>query len=88
MLSPGMVKTEFILKATNDAKVAQQVYSALPVMQPDDMASAILHIISSPPHVEVQYFVCSGKVQGYFAILVGYERMIHSHNSTITKKCL
>ncbi|KAB7508038.1 Dehydrogenase/reductase SDR family member 11 [Armadillidium nasatum] len=53
-ISPGFVETEFFTRmfSSNEEK-AQEIYKSRMFLQPEDIANSVLHIISSPPHVEI-----------------------------------
>ncbi|KAB7508039.1 putative oxidoreductase [Armadillidium nasatum] len=52
-LSPGMVETQFAFRAFKDEEKAKNLYSFCEPLKPEDISSSILHIISSPAHIEV-----------------------------------
>ena len=52
-ISPGFVETEFAEKYSGSREQAQQIYSQFPVLQPQDIASAVGYILSQPDHVQV-----------------------------------
>lgn len=52
-ISPGFVETEFAEKYSGSVDQAQQVYGQFPVLQPQDIASAISYVLSQPEHVQV-----------------------------------
>ncbi|MEM1254343.1 MAG: SDR family NAD(P)-dependent oxidoreductase [Cyanobacteria bacterium P01_H01_bin.21] len=52
-ISPGFVETEFAEKYSGSREQAQQVYSQFPVLQPQDIASAVGYVLSQPDHVQV-----------------------------------
>jgi NADP-dependent 3-hydroxy acid dehydrogenase YdfG len=52
-VSPGYVQTEFAEHYHRSAEVAAKTYGRFPVIQPDDVASTIRHVLSLPPHVQV-----------------------------------
>lgn len=49
---PGFVETEFVQRQFNQAR-AEEVYSAIECLKPDDITEAILYMLDAPPHVEV-----------------------------------
>ena len=53
MISPGLVETEFHEKAWRDGAVARELYSKINALQPADLAQAVLYMLSTPPHVQV-----------------------------------
>jgi NADP-dependent 3-hydroxy acid dehydrogenase YdfG len=52
-ISPGFVETEFAEKATGSKKLAQETYARYPVIQPDEIADAVVYALSRPPHVQL-----------------------------------
>lgn len=48
-ISPGVVETQFI----SDPNRARETYSKFKCLQPEDVAQAVLWILSSPDHVDV-----------------------------------
>jgi len=52
-ISPGFVETEFAEKYTQSAEQARETYSQFPVLQPQDVAEAVLYVLSQPDHVQV-----------------------------------
>jgi len=52
-ISPGFTETEFAEKYHNDADKAQQVYSRFPVLQAEDIANAVIYVLSQPEYVQV-----------------------------------
>ncbi len=53
-VSPGAVNTEFsTVRFKGDHERAQQVYDGYEPLQAKDIAASILHIIKSPPHVNI-----------------------------------
>lgn len=51
-ISPGMVSTEFHQKAGREAGAAS-FYGEYKVLEPQDIADAMLYVLSTPPHVQV-----------------------------------
>lgn len=51
-ICPGIVETEFAQRYMGTQKAAE-VYSALTCLQPEDIRDAILYMLDTPPHVEV-----------------------------------
>ena len=51
-ISPGMVETEFDV-VRNFGTDNQEAYSKFKCLQPDDVAQAVLWVISAPDHVDV-----------------------------------
>lgn len=52
-ISPGFVQTEFAEKYHQSAAKAAEIYSQYPVLQPDDIATAVAYILQQPDHVQV-----------------------------------
>lgn len=53
-ISPGFVDTEFASVFNHgDPAAAQRTYGRYPVLQPDDVASAVHYVVSAPAHVQV-----------------------------------
>ncbi len=52
-VSPGFVQTEFAEVHARDPAAAAETYGRYPVLQPGDIATAVLHVLKAPPHVEV-----------------------------------
>lgn len=53
-IAPGMVETEFsIVRYHGDKQKADDVYNGLTPLYADDVAEAILFIITRPPHVNI-----------------------------------
>ncbi|XP_046412390.1 farnesol dehydrogenase-like [Neodiprion virginianus] len=51
-ISPGLIRTEFLAVATTEA-VAEAVYSQRPILDPEDVANAIVYALGTPPHLQV-----------------------------------
>ncbi|KAB7498683.1 Dehydrogenase/reductase SDR family member 11 [Armadillidium nasatum] len=51
-VSPGLVSTQFAYRALKDENKAKQLYSSIETLKPEDVASSVVHVIISPPHVE------------------------------------
>ena len=51
-LSPGTVETEMAYKALGP-EAAKSIYSSIRCLQPNDIADAVLYVLSTPPHVQV-----------------------------------
>ncbi|NEP16206.1 MAG: SDR family NAD(P)-dependent oxidoreductase [Leptolyngbya sp. SIO4C1] len=52
-ISPGYVETEFAEKYHQSADQAKAVYARFPVLQPADIANAVVYAISQPDYVQV-----------------------------------
>ncbi|CAL4141828.1 unnamed protein product, partial [Meganyctiphanes norvegica] len=52
-ISPGLVATEFLAQMINDGAAAKKMYESVPCLEAKDVASSVLHILSSPVHVQV-----------------------------------
>ena len=52
-ISPGYVETEFAENYHGDADKAQEVYSRFPVLQPEDIANAVVYALEQPEYVQV-----------------------------------
>jgi NADP-dependent 3-hydroxy acid dehydrogenase YdfG len=52
-ISPGFVETEFAQTYHGDPEVARRIYDAYPMVQPEDIARTVLHVLSLPEHVQV-----------------------------------
>jgi NADP-dependent 3-hydroxy acid dehydrogenase YdfG len=52
-VSPGLVETEFHAHYFGSEEAAQRSYGRFPVLQPDDVARTIRHLLAQPPHVQI-----------------------------------
>ncbi|KAI4454440.1 dehydrogenase/reductase sdr family member 11 [Holotrichia oblita] len=52
-ISPGPVDTEFI-KTEKAAEEFTELFEAMPKLEADDVADAVIYVLSTPPHVQVQ----------------------------------
>lgn len=53
-ISPGFVETEFqFVQSYGDQPSADELYSKFKCLQPEDVAQAIVWLLSSPDHVDV-----------------------------------
>lgn len=52
-ISPGFVETEFAAHFHGSAAKAAETYGRYPVLQPADIARAVLFLLSQPEHVQV-----------------------------------
>jgi len=51
-ISPGMVETEFLPRMLKDPN-ATEMYKVWTPLQAKDIAETLLHVLSAPPHVEI-----------------------------------
>ncbi|XP_072041108.1 dehydrogenase/reductase SDR family member 11-like [Amphiura filiformis] len=51
-ISPGLIKTEFPLRALGQ-EAAQALYTKRPSLEVDDVVNAVIYTIQAPPHVQV-----------------------------------
>nr|CAD7586851.1 unnamed protein product [Timema genevievae] len=52
-LSPGTVKTEIMYRDNTTTVNADQVYSKHPYLVSEDVADALVYVLSTPPHVQI-----------------------------------
>jgi NADP-dependent 3-hydroxy acid dehydrogenase YdfG len=52
-VSPGFVETEFAEVFHGSADAAEQTYGRYKVLQPEDVASAVLYALEAPAHVDI-----------------------------------
>ena len=52
-ISPGFVETEFAEVYHGDAEKAKETYSQYRVLDPQDIASTVLHMLQLPKHVQI-----------------------------------
>jgi 3-hydroxy acid dehydrogenase/malonic semialdehyde reductase len=53
-INPGMVETEFSeVRFKGDSQRAANVYKGLQALKPEDVADAIVYMVSCPPHVNI-----------------------------------
>jgi NADP-dependent 3-hydroxy acid dehydrogenase YdfG len=52
-ISPGFTETEFAEKYHNSPDIAQDIYSRFPVLQPEDVANAVVYVLEQPEYVQV-----------------------------------
>ncbi|KAG7169337.1 dehydrogenase/reductase SDR family member 11-like [Homarus americanus] len=52
-ISPGVVKTEFLSRMMKDKEKAQGVFTNKKCLQAEDIVSTVVHVLSTPPHVEI-----------------------------------
>ncbi|KAB7506260.1 Dehydrogenase/reductase SDR family member 11 [Armadillidium nasatum] len=53
IICPGAVVTEFGTRMYNDEEKGNELFTAFKCLQAEDIARSVLHIISSPAHVEI-----------------------------------
>ncbi|XP_011051250.1 PREDICTED: dehydrogenase/reductase SDR family member 11 isoform X1 [Acromyrmex echinatior] len=51
-ISPGLVATEFM---ASYSVFSPETMAAMPVLNPDDVAAAVIYVLSNPPHVLVRH---------------------------------
>ncbi|XP_072041943.1 dehydrogenase/reductase SDR family member 11-like isoform X2 [Amphiura filiformis] len=51
-ISPGLIKTEFAPRALGQ-EAADGLYAAIPWLEADDIADAVVYALQAPPHVQV-----------------------------------
>ena len=52
-VSPGFVETEFHAHYLGSEDAARETYARFPVLQPEDLADTVKHVLSLPPRVQV-----------------------------------
>jgi len=52
-LSPGYVQTAFHEKLFKSAEASRELYERYRVLDPDDVAAALVHALAAPPHVAI-----------------------------------
>lgn len=52
-ISPGFVETEFHEHYLGSVDAARETYARFPVLQPEDIADTVRHVLSLPPHAQV-----------------------------------
>ena len=52
-VSPGFVRTEFAEVFWGDPARAAQTYDAYDVLEPEDVADTVVHVLGAPPHVQI-----------------------------------
>lgn len=52
-ISPGYVETEFAAAYHKSEEAAQATYGRFPVLQPEDIAATVAHVLDAPAHVAV-----------------------------------
>ncbi|KAB7500510.1 Dehydrogenase/reductase SDR family member 11 [Armadillidium nasatum] len=56
-VSPALVETQFAYRALKDSERAKNLYTSVESIKPEDVADSVLHIITSPAHVEVLFYM-------------------------------
>ena len=64
MISPGMVATEFRERATHGAFPYESYFENFEPILPEDVAQAVLYMLSTRPHIQVQDILLSPLGQG------------------------
>lgn len=64
MISPGLVATEFRGRASVGALSYESYFEKFQPLLPGDIADAVLYMLSTPPHVQVQDILLSPLGQG------------------------
>ncbi|ETX08839.1 SDR family oxidoreductase [Candidatus Entotheonella palauensis] len=64
MISPGMVATEFRAQATGGAFTYESYFEHYEPMLPEDVVGAVLYMLSTRPHIQVQDILLSPLGQG------------------------
>uniref|UniRef100_A0A8B9ZK94 Dehydrogenase/reductase 11 n=1 Tax=Anas platyrhynchos TaxID=8839 RepID=A0A8B9ZK94_ANAPL len=58
-ISPGLVETGFAFKLhDNDPERAAATYESIRCLKAEDMANAVIYVLSAPPHVQVSLWLC------------------------------
>jgi NADP-dependent 3-hydroxy acid dehydrogenase YdfG len=52
-VSPAYVETDFVAQYHGSKDKAEDIFSRFPVLQSEDIADAIVYMLSCPPHVQV-----------------------------------
>lgn len=52
-VSPGYVRTEFAATASGDAEAAERLYARFTVLEAEDVAATVRHMLVAPAHVQV-----------------------------------
>ena len=64
MISPGLVATEFRERASDGKFKYESYFEKFKPLLPSDIADAVLYMLSTPPHVQVQDILLSPMGQG------------------------
>ncbi len=63
-IAPGLVRTEFsLVRHRGDAERAARTYGAFRVLDPEDVAEAVLFCVTRPPHVRINQLVIMPSAQ-------------------------
>ncbi|RXG56135.1 hypothetical protein Avbf_07220 [Armadillidium vulgare] len=65
IICPGAVVTEFGPRMYNDEEKGNELYNAFKCLQGEDIARSVLHIISSPAHVEINDIIIRPTEQSF-----------------------
>ena len=67
-LSPGAVETDIIIRAygPESAEMSKKYFNSYKVLQPKDIADAIVYVLSAPAHVNVDELTITPLQQGPF----------------------
>jgi hypothetical protein len=57
-LSPGVVKTDFLISSGTKIVTPEVMYSNNPHLFPKDIADAVMFVLGCPPHVQVSGKFC------------------------------
>jgi NADP-dependent 3-hydroxy acid dehydrogenase YdfG len=63
-IAPGMVNTEFsTVRYKGDKAKADKIYEGFTSLSGEDIANAILYVLKTPPHVNIQYMLVTPTAQ-------------------------
>ena len=63
-VDPGLVETEFsVVRFRGDSDRAEAVYRGVDALHPEDIADAVVYVLNTPPHVNVQEMLVMPTVQ-------------------------
>lgn len=64
-IQPGLVETDFsYVRFSNDRQRADEVYSGIEALQAEDIANALMYVISQPKRVQIQDLSILANAQG------------------------